>query len=379
MKRALLAAGGCLLAVLGTVAAGAGNGEASTTAAARKPIPISNYVPPIKHVFVINIENEDESNTWGLNSKAPYLAHTLRRKGVLLRNYYGTAHNSQPNYIAQISGQAPNPQMQGDCQVFSAFVGSGTQAPQQAVGDGCVFPKSVRSLPIQLDNAGYSWRGYMQDIHTPCRHPQLNSQDGTQSAKKGDQYATRHDPFMYFQSIIGRPAYCKSHVVGLRYLTHDLKSKATTRNLSYITPNLCSDGHDSPCVDGRPGGLKSVNAFMKTWVPRILKSPAFKANGMLIITADESDGPSSDSSSCCNEKAGPNSPMPGITGAGGGQVGALVISRWVKPDSWNSTPYNHYSLLASLDDIFRRPRIGFARQAGLHRFALDVYNNYRTK
>lgn len=379
MKRALLAAGGCLLAVLGTVAASAANGEASSAAAARKPIPISNYVPPIKHVFVINIENEDESNTWGLNSKAPYLAHTLRRKGVLLRNYYGTAHNSQPNYVAQISGQAPNPDMQADCQIYSSFLGSGTEAPQQAVGRGCVFPKSVNSLPIQLDNAGYSWRGYMQDIHTSCRHPKLNTQDGTQSAKKGDQYATRHDPFMYFQSIIGRPAYCKAHVVGLRYLTHDLKSKATTRNLSYITPNLCSDGHDSPCVDGRPGGLKSVDAFMKTWVPRILGSPAFKANGMLIITADESDGPDSDSTACCNEKAGPNSPMPGITGAGGGQIGALVISRWVKPDSWNSTPYNHYSLLASLDDIFRRPRIGFARQAGLHRFALDVYNNYRTK
>ena len=152
----------------------------------------------------------------------------------------------------------------------------------------------------------------------------------------------------------------------------------TRRNLSYITPDLCSDGHDAPCVDGRPGGLKSVNAFLKTWVPRILHSPAFKANGMLVITADESDGPQSDASSCCNEKAGPNSALPGIAGMGGGQIGALVISRWVKPDSWSSTPYNHYSLLASLEDIFRRPHLGFARQAGLHRFALDVYNNYRT-
>jgi hypothetical protein len=378
VRSALLAAGGCLLAVLGTVAASAATGAASTTPAAHKPIPISNYVPPIKHVFVINIENEDESNTWGVNSKAPYLAHTLRRKGVLLRNYYATAHNSQPNYVAQISGQAPNAEMQADCQTFSSFQGTGTQAPQQAVGQGCVFPKSVNSLPNQLDNAGYSWRGYMQDMHSACRHPQLNTQDGTQQAKRGDEYATRHDPFMYFSSIIGRPAYCRSHVVGLRYLTHDLESKATTRNLTYITPDLCSDGHDSPCVDGRPGGLTSVNAFMKTWVPRILTSPAFKANGMLIITADESDGPDSDSSSCCNERAGPNSPMPGIAGMGGGLVGALVISRWVKPGSWDSTPYNHYSLLASLDDIFRRPRIAFARQAGLHRFALDVYSNYRT-
>ena len=374
MKRTLLALLGCALAVLGTAGADAATGRAAT----RAPVPISNYVPPIKHVFVINIENKNYATTWGRNSAAPYLAHTLRRKGVLLADYYATAHNSEPNYIAQISGQAPNPQMQGDCQIYSSFRGTGTVAPQQAVGQGCVFPKSVNSLPIQLSKAGYSWRGYMQDMHRPCLHPTLDSQDNTQKATKGDEYATRHDPFMYFQAIISRPDYCRSHVVALSALRHDLAARATTRNLSYITPDLCSDGHDAPCADGRPGGLKSVNAFLKTWVPRILKSPAFKANGMLVITADESDGPQSDSSSCCNEKAGPNSPLPGIAGMGGGQVGALVLSRWVKPNSWSSTPYNHYSLLASIESIFRRPRIGFARQAGLHRFALDVYNNYRT-
>ena len=49
-------------------------------------------------------------------SPAPYLARTLRAQGVLLTRYYGTAHNSLPNYIAQISGQGPNAQTQADCQ-----------------------------------------------------------------------------------------------------------------------------------------------------------------------------------------------------------------------------------------------------------------------
>ena len=115
---------------------------------------------------------------------------------------------------------------------------------------------------------------------------------------------------------------------------------------------------------------------MRNWVPLILKSPAFKANGVLIITADESDGPQSDSSACCNEKAGPNSPMPGIAGMGGGRIGALVISRWTKPGTYSTTPYNHYSLLASIENIFRRPYLGFAKQAGLDRFGLDIYSNY---
>ena len=67
------------------------------------------YVPPIRHVFVINIENKGYDTTWGDDSPAPYLAKKLRAKGVLLSSYYGTAHNSLGNYLAQISGQGPDP------------------------------------------------------------------------------------------------------------------------------------------------------------------------------------------------------------------------------------------------------------------------------
>jgi hypothetical protein len=182
---------------------------------------------------------------------------------------------------------------------------------------------------------------------------------------------------MYFHSIIDHPAYCQRHVVDLSKLSHDLQTVEGTRNLSYITPDLCSDGHDAPCVDGRPGGLVSIDRWMRRWVPLILQSPAFKDDGALIITSDESDGPQSDSSACCNEQPGPNSQMPGINGKGGGRVGALVISRWTQPNSWSTTPYNHYSLLASLEDIFGRSHLGFAAQDGLNRFGLDVFNAYR--
>ena len=139
-----------VLAVASTVIAAtalAGTSTASTTA---RPA----YVPAIKHVFVINLENKGYDATWGPGSAAPYLSQTLRAKGVLLNSYYGTAHNSEPNYVAQISGQGPNPQMQGDCQVYSQFVQVGTVAPGQAVGSGCVFPATVPSLPTQLTSIG---------------------------------------------------------------------------------------------------------------------------------------------------------------------------------------------------------------------------------
>jgi len=90
---------------------------------------------------------------------------------------------------------------------------------------------------------------------------------------------------VYFTAIISSPE-CAQRVVDLGRLPADLASVATTPNLSYITPNLCNDGHDSPCVDGRPGGLVSVNAWLSVWVPKILNSPAYQADGALIITAD---------------------------------------------------------------------------------------------
>ena len=365
-RTAALAAAAAALTTLVAVAT-------TASAAAPKPAAGTAYLPPVKHVFVINLENKGYDETWGPGSAAPYLSQTLRSQGVLLSSYYGTAHNSQPNYVAQVSGQGPNSQMQGDCQTYSDFTGSGTVSPGQAVGSGCVFPTSVPNLTDQLTGKGLTWRGYMEDMGTPCRHPQIGAVDDTQKAKVGDQYATRHNPFMYFHSVIDSPS-CADHVVDLSALPSDLGSASTTPNLSYITPNLCDDGHDSPCVDGRPGGLASADEWLKTWVPRITSSPAFQQDGMLVITFDESDGPQSDATACCGEGPGPNAALPGITGMGGGKVGALVLSRFTKPGTVSSTSYNHYSLLASIEDLYGVPYLGYAGQSGLNRFGLDVYN-----
>jgi hypothetical protein len=131
--------------------------------------------PAVRHVFVVNLENKGYDETFGPASPAPYLSRELRAQGQLLTQYYGTAHNSLPNYIAQVSGQGPNPQTQADCQVYSDFVGTGTVTPQQAVGDGCVYPRSVLTVADQLTAKGLTWRGYMEDSR---RHPRLADGSG---------------------------------------------------------------------------------------------------------------------------------------------------------------------------------------------------------
>jgi len=371
-----LAAAALVLLAAASLSYGPQAATAGTPATAAAPAATTaggSYLPGAKHVFVINLENKGYDETWGPASAAPYLSQTLRSQGVLLNQYFGTAHNSQPNYVAQISGQGPNAQMQADCQNYSPFVGSGTASPGQAVGDGCVFPASVPTVAGQLKDAGKTWKGYMEDMGTPCRHPALGAVDDTQKAKVGDQYAARHNPFVYFAGITGSPD-CAANDVDLSALKTDLASTATTPNLSMITPNLCHDGHDSPCVDGQPGGLASADEWLKQWVPAITNSPAFKQDGVLVITFDESDGPQSDASACCGEGPGPNAALPGITGMGGGRVGALVLSPFTKGGTWSTTPYNHYSLLASIEDTFGLPYLGYAGTPGLNRFGLDVYN-----
>jgi hypothetical protein len=353
-----------LLLVAGLAAASAAVSAPAT--AAKKAT-----APEVGHVFVINLENKGYDTTFGPGSPAPYLSQTLRSQGQLLTQYYGTAHNSLPNYLAQVSGQGPNPQTQGDCQTYSDFVQTGTAAPDQAVGNGCVFPAGVKTVADQLEAKGLTWKAYLEDMGTPCRHPQLNSPDDTQQAEVGDQYAARHNPFVYFHSIIDSPT-CAQHDVDLSNLPSDLAQTSTTANLTYITPNLCDDGHDSPCVDGRPGGLVSADEWLKTWVPKILASPAYQQDGLLVVTFDEADTNSPDgAAACCGEGPGPNAPLPGIYGMGGGRTGAVLVSPFITAGTWNDTGYNHYSLLRTIEDTFGLAPLGYAQDA--RGFGYDVW------
>src|SRR4051794_2147281 len=97
---------------------------------------------PGPHVWIIVLENESSATTFGPNSAAPYLAHTLTAQGAFLRQYYATGHLSLDNYLSMMSGQGPNPQTQSDCQFYTDFVGTGPLAALdgQAVGTGCVYP-----------------------------------------------------------------------------------------------------------------------------------------------------------------------------------------------------------------------------------------------
>ncbi|HVT65253.1 MAG TPA: alkaline phosphatase family protein [Mycobacteriales bacterium] len=384
-----------VISTLLLIATGAGLG-ASAPAAAHRADKVDLRGLGIRHVFVIVLENESSESTY-LHNPHPYLGKVLQKQGTLLTDYYATGHVSLDNYIAMMSGQAPNPVTSSDCILYLDF--NGTTAPAaldgsgQAIGAGCVYPSNVKTFADQLSTRHVSWRGYMDSMgNNPAReqarcgvpHTDALGRDDTQSATAKDMYAARHNPFVYFHSLIDS-GLCRQHVVPLTALRSDLHRVATTPHFAFITPNLCNDGHDTNCAGPdakgqRKGGLASVDNFLSVWVPRIEHSPAWKKGGLLIITSDESE--TSDSSSCCGEKPGPTDPLPGISGSGGGKVGTLVIGRCVAAGRRDTTPYNHYALLRSLEDIFGiksggtdgHGHLGYAAATGLRPFGHDLFS-----
>ena len=372
MKKRFLLVLGALLAM------GAGSACAAPSPSA------AHAAAPVRHVFLIVLENEPFDVTFGAKSLAPYLAHTLPQQGALLTQYYGIGHNSLDNYIALISGQAPNPDTQRDCGHYVEFkpTTGKLDANGQLAGQGCIYPTQVKTLADQLHAAGLSWKGYMEGMGSDpsreaaqCGHAAIGSRDHTNGESLKDRYADKHNPFVYFHSIIDNTAYCGTHVVPLADMAKDLQKIATTPNFAFITPDLCHDGHDAPCLNGEPGGLVSADRFLRTWVPRITASPAFRKNGVLIITFDEG----TDAKACCGEQGLPGGPQPGQYGPGGGRIGAVMLSPFIKPGTVSDRPYNHYSTLRSIEQWFGLPYLGYAQPASVPVFGRDVFNDPKAK
>jgi hypothetical protein len=206
---------------------------------------------------------------------------------------------------------------------------------------------------------------------------------------------------VYFESLIDRGtaesgdggADCVEHERSLDELTYDLSHDGLLMpNFVFITPNLCNDGHTDCNHTGEQGELAAMRTFLSKWICRIRESTAYRKDGIIIITFDEAkihrrrllsplfeaedhsddigkDGKDVSESACCSEGRAPSGKDRGLEGSGGGQVGAIVLSQWVKSGSTNYRKYNHYSLLRSIEKIFHtRGYLGFASNEDLVTF-----------
>jgi phosphatidylinositol-3-phosphatase len=320
-------------------ATGGSDGTTDTSAATSAPSGAttpSSTANPVKHVFVIALTTNSYHAAFGPGSVAHYLNHALRPKGTLLSGYRTLGDTELPDYLALISGQSPNADTTGDCAVYAEFPSSAKAQPGgQFRGSGCVYPNTALTIADQVTAAGKQWKAYIAGMDSStCIHADSNAaDDATLTGADGD-YATRHNPFIYFHSLLDLGG-CQSNDVGIQHLAKDLRVAKRTPTYAYIAPGLCDEPSATTCVGNKPGGLAGEDAFLKRWVPKIVASAAYKQDGVLMIVFAD-DKPAID--------AGASARRPVRTGA-------LILSPLARRGRTISGNYNAYSVLRTVEDL----------------------------
>ena len=319
---------------------GGGDGTTDTSAGASAPTTTttpSSTSSPVKHVFVIALTTDSYHAAFGRGSVAHYLNGTLRRRGTLLNGYRTLGETELPDYLAMISGQAPNADTRSDCAIYAEFASSAkAQSNGQFGGSGCVYPNTALTIADQVTAAGKQWKAYIAGMGaSTCVHANSNAADDAPLTGADSDYATRHNPFIYFHSLLDLGG-CSSDDVGIQHLARDLRVAKRTPAYAYIAPGLCDEPSATSCAGDKPGGLAAEDAFLKRWVPQILASQAYKQDGVLMIVF--ADGkPTADAGAARDSPA---------------RTGALILSPLAQTGRTVSGAYDPYSLLRTIEDLF---------------------------
>jgi hypothetical protein len=314
---------------------------------------------PVKHVFVISLTSPGYEQSLGTQSQMPYLSATLRPQGELLSNYTLLGEGSLPNGIAAISGQPPNAATSAGCPTHEEFSSVTANSNGVIAGSGCVYPVETQTIADQLTIDQLSWRAYADGMVDPtgkpsnCVYP--NPGEGSGPVQPGG-YAASQNPFVYFHSLLDLGD-CSENDVPLDQLSKDLGKAEKTPSYSFIAPTPCNAGTAGQCPAGAAEGAASADAFLSAWVPKILASPAYKADGLLIVTFSST-----------------NPPLAGAPAPSGDplRTGTLLVSPFVTPNGTDSGAYNPYSLLRSSEELFALKPLGVAAGAKTKSFAASL-------
>ena len=242
----------------GNTGAGAGAGATTTTTTTTTPTSSSKSNRlPVDHVFVIALSTTSYDAAFGSGSVAHYLNHTLKPQGTLLGGYQSLGRTALPDYLALVSGQPANADTDSGCPTYADFPSDATPAANGTIAaDGCVYPNTVLTIGDQVTSAGHAWKAYMEDLgSTACPHPDSGAVDDAQPHGAGALYDGRHNPFIYFHSLLDLGG-CASNDVSLTQLPRDLRSSSKTPAYAYLAPDACADAAVATCPDGARSGSR---------------------------------------------------------------------------------------------------------------------------
>ena len=183
-----------------------------------------------------------------------------------------------------------------------------TSGSTWGITDDGYHPIPAGGIGTQLDAAGIPWRAYMEGMGASCM-------------TDGNGYALKHNPFPYYGNA------CPPQVVPFTQFDGDMAGSVP--RFVWITPDLCHDGHDCSTA--------IADQWLSQTVPKILATSAWQQNGLLLITWDEGEDSANH-----------------------------VLTLVIRPNPLvhtSSNPYDHYSLLATIEDRLGVPRLGMAANA----------------
>jgi len=248
-------------------------------------------VSKFDRVVVVVFENKERGHVIG--SPAAPTFNRYARQYANLTAYYAVTHPSLPNYIALVSGSTGG--IRTNC-------------------TGCSIDKP--NLADSLEEAGLSWRTYAEGLpNAGFTGPVFR------------RYAKKHNPFLYFRSIID-DRQRRNRVVPLARLAADVRTGALP-DFSLVVPDLCNSMHDCSVAVG------------DKWLRRVVQPLLSLPRTAIFVLFDE-----------------------GSTSIrGGGHTPALVVGTAVRPRSRYGAVSGHYEVLRTIEDAWGLPRLGASARA----------------
>jgi len=276
-----------------------------------------------EHVVIVMLENASRA----LVLQNAYMK-SLLEKGVFLSNAIGVTHPSQPNYILSVAGDTFG--FNGDDSFWVAPYITSTEPNSQL---------PVTSIVDLLESKGLTWKSYAENLQTsdivqppaimfPPPDPPYPPIGPNPAPDFDPLFARRHVPCLNFPNIVSNPARA-ANIVNAQDIESDLAS-GKLPNYSWFSPNLINDGH-STIVGGKvtsamPSSqtIDNIAAFLNSFLG---DNPLakFPPSTLIVITFDESF---------------PYSEY---------DIYTLLIGDMLKAGTSQSEPYNHYSLLRSIE------------------------------
>ena len=307
-----------VLAALAVAAGGAALAEVSAAPAASPARPGAQAPcgtapsATYRHVIWIFMENRTYDSVINGNGDAPELERYANNCG-LATDYHGITHPSLPNYIAASAGSTLG--ITTDC------------GPNDC-------PRDKSSMFGQVTKAGKRWAAYNESMPSRCSH-----------REDVYPYAPRHNPATYFKPIAGQ---CKKKDVPMGgadgRFAHALANGLPA--FSFVTPNLCHDGHD--CA------TNAADSWLGKWLDRITASNAY-ADGhtVVFVTWDESERST-------QQESDEN------------HIATVVIAPTVNPGTRSGQRFDHYSLLHTTEQLLGLPFLRHAKTADSMRAAFNL-------